>query len=194
MDNSETKRRSKKRVKKEKAAKKRIPWAVQVFFLSILISAALSFISAEALAGAGVVVAFAILMLFILLGILFDIIGVAVTAADERPFHSMAAHRTPGAREALRLIRKANEVSSFCNDVVGDICGIVSGTTAAVIVVRLHESFGFESIVTSLAMTALASGMTIGGKAIGKSFAIEKSTSVLRMVGRFLHVFSGNKR
>ena len=171
-----------------------MPWAVQVFFLSILISAALSFISAEALAGAGVVVAFAILMLFILLGILFDIIGVAVTAADERPFHSMAAHRTPGAREALRLIRKANEVSSFCNDVVGDICGIVSGTTAAVIVVRLHESFGFESIVTSLAMTALASGMTIGGKAIGKSFAIEKSTSVLRMVGRFLQVFSGNKR
>ena len=63
--------------------------------------------------------AFVVLACFILLGIVFDIIGVAVTAADERPFHSMAAHRTPGAREALGLIRKANKVSSFCNDVVG---------------------------------------------------------------------------
>ncbi len=171
-----------------------MPWAVQVFFLSLVISAALSFLSTEALAGAGLLLAFGVLLAFITLGIMFDIIGVAVTAADERPFHSMAAHRTPGAREALRLIRRANEVSSFCNDVVGDICGIVSGTTAAVIVVRLHEAFGSESILTSLAITALASGLTIGGKAIGKSFAIDKSTTVLCLVGRFLHLFSGNTR
>lgn len=198
MENGETKKkqdRKNKTNRKEKTAKKRMPWAVQVFLLSLLISAALSFISSEALASAGLTLAFAVLLAFIALGIVFDIIGVAVTAADERPFHSMAAHRTPGAREALRLIRRANKVSSFCNDVVGDICGIVSGTTAAVIVVRLHETLGFESIVTSLAITSLASGLTIGGKAIGKTFAIDKSTTVLCLVGRFLHFFSGkNKR
>lgn len=131
---------------------------------------------------------------FILLGIVFDIIGVAVTAADERPFHSMAAHKTPGAREALGLIRKANRVSSFCNDVVGDICGIVSGTTAAVIVLRLQEALSFQSVVISLAITALVSGLTIGGKAAGKTFAIEKSTQVLQLVGRFVHLFSRRKR
>lgn len=193
MDSSETKKKHVKQNKKD-TKKAQMPWAVQVFFLSLAISAALSFLSNEALSGAGLTVAFCVLLVFILLGIVFDVIGVAVTAADERPFHSMAAHRIPGAREALRLIRKANKVSSVCNDVVGDICGIVSGTTGAVIVVRLHETFGFESIFTSIAITALASGLTIGGKAMGKTFAIEKSTTVLRLVGRFLHFFSGNKR
>lgn len=194
MDSSETKRKHTKQNKKEPKKKTRMPWAVQVFFLSLAISAALSFLSNEALSGAGLTLAFCVLLAFILLGIVFDVIGVAVTAADERPFHSMAAHRLPGAKEALRLIRKANKVSSICNDVVGDICGIVSGTTGAVIVVRLHETFGFESIFTSIAITSLASGLTIGGKAMGKTFAIEKSTTVLRLVGRFLHFFSGNKR
>ena len=87
----------------------------------------LTLASEGALDGAGLPVAFGVLVCFIGLGIVFDIIGVAVTAADERPFHSMAAHKTPGAREALGLIRRANKVSSFCNDVVGDICGIISG-------------------------------------------------------------------
>ena len=190
----DTEQNTKKKKCAKKEPKKRLPWAVQVFFISIAISALLSFLSNEALSGAGLLFAFCVLLAFIFLGIVFDIIGVAVTAADERPFHSMASRRIPGAREALKLIRKANEVSSFCNDVVGDICGIVSGSTAAVIVVRLNESFGVESVLTSLAITALASGMTIGGKAIGKTFAIEKSTSVLRLVGRILNLFSSKKR
>ena len=188
------KENSKKRGKVKTPAKKKLPWAVQVFFLSIGISAMLSFLSGEALASAGLILAFVVLLAFILLGILFDIIGVAVTAADERPFHSMASRKIPGSREALKLIRKANQVSSICNDVVGDICGIVSGSTAAVIVVRLHEVFGSESILTSLAITALASGLTIGGKAVGKTFALDKSTTVLRIVGKFLYLFSRKKR
>lgn len=184
---------SKKRQEK-KAKTKRTPWAVQVFFISVLLSAMLSFLSTEVLEGAGLLLAFGVLLFFVLLGIVFDIIGVAVTAADERPFHSMAAHKTPGAKEALSLIRRANRVSSFCNDVVGDICGIVSGTTAAVIVLRLQEAFSFRSVLVSLAITALVSGLTIGGKAVGKTFAIDKSTAVLQMVGRFLHLFSSHKR
>ncbi len=107
----------------------------------------------------------------------------------------MAARKTPGAREALNLIRKADKVSSFCNDVVGDICGIISGSTSAVIVVQMQAVFGFLPVVVlSLAVTALTSGLTIGGKALGKSFAIAKSTAVLQLVGRFLHLFSRKKR
>lgn len=103
-------------------------WAVQVFFLAIVLSAALSLASETSLSGAGAAAAALVLAVFIGLGILFDIIGVAVTAADPRPFHSMAAHKEPGAKEALVLLRNAGRVSSVCNDVVGDICGIVSGT------------------------------------------------------------------
>ena len=168
-------------------------WAVQVFFLAIGLSAALSLASETSLSGAGAAAAALVLAVFIGLGILFDIIGVAVTAADPRPFHSMAAHKEPGAKEALTLLKNAGRVSSVCNDVVGDICGIVSGTTAAVIVLRLQETFSLASVGTSLAVTALVSGLTIGGKAVGKTFAIEKSTAVLQIVGRVLHVFSRHK-
>lgn len=187
-------KKQKQQKKKGKGEKSSGRWAVQVFFIAVFLSAALSLASDQALNGAGLAVAFAVLLAFILLGIVFDIIGVAVTAADEKPFHSMAARKTPGAREALGLIRKADKVSSFCNDVVGDICGIISGSTGAVIVVQIQSAFGTPGVVISLAVTALTSGLTIGGKALGKSFAIAKSTAVLQLVGRFLHLFSRKKR
>ena len=194
MDTGDSKKSGKKKGKPEKSPGR---WAVEVFFIAVALSAVLSFASDRALDGAGVMVAFVVLLAFILLGIFFDIIGVAVTAADEKPFHSMAARKTPGAREALGLIRRADKVSSFCNDVVGDICGIIAGSTVAVIVTQVQGAFdlpGVAAAAVSLLVTALTSGLTIGGKALGKSFAIAKTTAVLQLVGRFLHLFSREKK
>ena len=191
MDSGDNKKKPDKKAKKSNNPTR---WAIQVFVISVALSAALSFASGEALEGADLIAAFAVLAAFILLGILFDIIGVAVTAADEKPFHSMAARKVPGAREALGLIRRANNVSSFCNDVVGDICGIISGSTAAVIVLRLQSLLPIRSTALTLAITALVSGLTIGGKALGKTFAITQSTAVLQLVGRILHLFSRHKK
>lgn len=164
-------------------------WILRVFFIAVGLSAALSLVSETALDGAEIPVAILALVLFIGLGILFDIVGMAVTAADERPFHSMAAHKEPGAAESLRLLRNASHVSSFCNDVVGDICGIVSGTTAAVIVTRLQAALDLHTVFLSVGITAVISGLTIGGKALGKTLAIEKSTRVVALAGKFLHLF-----
>ena len=186
-----SKKRPKKKGKPEKSSSH---WAVEVFCMAVALSAVLGLASDRALDGAGMITAFVVLLAFILLGIFFDVIGVAVTAADEKPFHSMAARKAPGAQEALSLIRRADRVSSFCNDVVGDICGIIAGTTVAVIVVRLQTAFGLPAMALSLPLTALASGLTIGGKALGKSFAIAQSTAVLQLVGRFLHLFSRKKK
>ena len=177
------------RTSRKKRQAGRYAWPIQVFFLAIGLSAALSLASQGPLSAAGILAAALILALFIALGIVFDIIGVAVTAADPKPFHSMAAHREKGAKEALMLLRNASRVSSVCNDVVGDICGIVSGTTAAVIVVRLQEAFDLRGVLLSVAVTALISGLTIGGKALGKTFAIQRSTKVVYWAGRFLHLF-----
>ena len=202
QDGRQSDPKEKKQEQKEKKAEPkkewRFRWAVQVFFISVALSAVLSFCSSEALEGAELGLAFGVLAFFILLGIVFDIIGVAVTAADERPFHSMAARKAAGARQALALIRRANKVSSFCNDVVGDICGIVSGSTAAVIVLRIQEVLPVRTplvlAVVSLGITALVSGLTIGGKAVGKTFALEKSTTVLQLVGRIMYVFSSHRK
>ena len=180
---------SKKKQKKRGKEPSRLRWAGTVFCMAIVLSAALSLASEAMLDGADIAFALAILCIFIGIGIVFDVLGVAVTAADAKPFHSMAAHKEKGAKEALMLLRNASHVSSVCNDVVGDICGIVSGTTGAVIVVQLQHALNSRNVLISVLFTALISGLTIGGKAIGKTFAMTKSTKVVYLAGRFLHLF-----
>ena len=181
--------KKKQKTKGDKKASGQYRWAATVFLLAVALSAVLSLASETMLAGAGMAAALLILALFIGVGILFDIVGVAVTAADPKPFHAMASHKEKGAREALMLLRNAGRVSSVCNDVVGDICGIVSGATGAVIVTQLQRALSLRSVLFSVGVTALISGLTIGGKAMGKTVAIKKSTKVVYWAGRFLHLF-----
>ena len=178
-----------KEEKKKGGASAQYRWALTVFLMAVVLSGVLSLASESVLSGAGMAVALLILTAFICLGIVFDVVGVAVTAADPKPFHAMAAHKEKGAKESLRLLRNANRVSSVCNDVVGDICGIVSGATGAVIVSRLQAALDLRSVLVSVGVTAVISGLTIGGKALSKTFAMQQSTKVVYWVGRFLHVF-----
>ncbi len=157
-----------------------------------------SLVSSEILRGAGYLIAFLLLAVFILLGIVFDMLGVAVTSAREAPFHSMASHKEKGAREALNLVRKSERVSSICNDVVGDISGIVSGATAAVIAANLTKDLSASVVLTSLLVTGLVAGLTIGGKALGKTAAINSDTRIVLIAGKIISVFhparSGNNK
>ena len=172
----------------KKERNKTIRWVVTIFLATILISGTISLVSDLVMESSSMVVAFLILLAIVLLGIIFDIIGVAVTSADEKPFHSMAARKVPGSVEAIRLLRNAERVSSICNDVVGDICGVVSGSASATIAVQILQNF--ESTwpqMISLVMSALVAGLTVGGKAIGKTFAINSSTQIVSGVGRLIH-------
>jgi CBS domain containing-hemolysin-like protein len=112
----------------------------------------------------------------------------AVATADEKPFHSMAARKVSGAHEAIRLLRNAERVSSICNDVVGDICGVVSGSASATIaaLILAEVDLGWPRGV-SLVMSALVAGLTVGGKAIGKTIAVKSCTQIVHLVGRVIH-------
>ena len=172
----------------KKERNKAIRWVVTVFISTILISGIISLASEEIMSASNMLVAFIILLAIIFVGILFDIIGVAVTSADEKPFHSMAARKVPGAQESIALLRNAERVSSICNDVVGDICGVVSGSASATIAAQILSSFEFSwPQIVSLAMSALAAGLTVGGKAIGKSFAVSSCTQIVHGVGRLVY-------
>lgn len=167
---------------------KTIKWVVTIFFVTIFISGTISLISDAIMEVSGTVVAFLILLVIILVGILFDIIGMAVATADEKPFHSMAARKVPGAHEAIGLLRNAERVSSICNDVVGDICGVVSGSASATIAAQILSNFTFSwpQIITLL-MSALVAGLTVGGKAIGKTFAVNSCTQIVHFSGRVIY-------
>ena len=179
--------------KPDPAAQKRerqkaVRWVVTIFLVTIVISGTISLLSDLIMSASSMFVAFLILLCIIFVGIIFDIIGMAVATADEKPFHSMAARKVAGAQESIRLLRNAERVSSICNDVVGDICGVVSGSASATIAAQILSSFDMTwPQVVSLAMSALAAGLTVGGKAVGKSFAVESCTEIVFTVGKFLH-------
>ena len=171
---------------------KTIRWVVTIFLVTIFVSGAITLISNEIMGKSGIITSFVILLIIVLVGIVFDIVGVAVTSADESPFHSMAARKVPGALESIRLLRNAERVSSICNDVIGDICGVVSGTAAATIAAQLLTRFDFSwPQLIGLIMSALVSGLTVGGKAIGKTFAVNSSTKIVHFVGRVIGIMNG---
>lgn len=166
---------------------KTIKWVVTIFVITLFVSGVISLLSEAFLANSGVIAAFVILFTIVLVGIAFDIIGVAVTSADERPFHSMAARKVPGAQEAIRLLRNAERVGSICNDVVGDICGVISGSASAAIAAKVvaHFTFTWPNVVT-LVLSAMVAAFTVGGKAIGKAYAINSCTEIVHSVGKLI--------
>ncbi|MDR1589400.1 MAG: hypothetical protein LBS51_04330 [Oscillospiraceae bacterium] len=165
-------------------------WVISVTLSSVAVSSVFTLVSSETLSGAGYITAFLFLLVFIMLGVVFDMIGVAVTAVSPGPLHSMAARRERGSAEAIALARNAEKVSSVCNDVVGDISGIISGTMVAVIATRLVERFSFATVLTQLVISAAVTGLTIGGKALGKTTAINNSTAIIIRAGKLIHLFS----
>ena len=165
-------------------------WLIKIVLISVAASMAFTLASTEILGRAGYIFAFAALAVFVIIGIVFDIIGIAVTAANEAPFHSMAARRERGAAQALRLVKNADKTSSFCNDVVGDVSGIVSGSTAAMIAARLIQGINAENALLSLLISGAVTGLTIGGKAVGKTLAFNNCTAIVLSAGKIITAFS----
>lgn len=166
--------------KQSETSGSRVRWIIVIFLLTVAISALFSFLSSTIMEDTKTVVAFIVLLVIIMIGIVFDMIGVSVTAADAKPFHSMAAKKKAGAKEALFLLKNADKVASVCNDVIGDICGVISGSASAAIAVSAFS--GKHPTLPTLLMSALVAGLTVGGKACGKAFAIRRSTDIIHTV------------
>lgn len=153
------------------------------FFLAIVVSV----ITESVMRSFNIILAFITLIAIILLGVFFDIIGIAVAASNERSFHSMAANNVKEARYSIKIIRNAGPVSNFCNDVIGDISGIISGAAGAIIVYKLINIYGFTNgTMLSVIVTAFTASLTVGGKALGKEIAINSSEKIVYYVGKIL--------
>ena len=161
-------------------------WMITITVLSFVISFAFSLFSELTLPKAGVVLGTVLVFLFIFIGIIFDIIGVAVSTAEEKPFHSMSARKVKGAKTAVMLKKNASKVSSFCNDVIGDICGIISGSAGVTIALAISNTFKISLMIVTLFITAIIAALTIGGKAAGKGFAMAKSNDILYVFAKII--------
>ncbi|MCL6637579.1 MAG: hypothetical protein K6T26_06505 [Alicyclobacillus sp.] len=124
----------------------------------------------------------AMVVLIVLVGALFDMLGVAAAAARETPFHAMASKKVFGARRAIVIVRNAEKVSSICSDVVGDIAGVLSGAGALAVSVQINNAVhaeGWHRELMTICVTAFVTSLTVGAKAIGKTLAIQSPTPIV---------------
>ena len=164
-------------------------WIIFIIFISFIISFLMSFISQQAIPNIPIIIGIILTLVFIFLGIIFDIIGVSVTSSDEKVFHSMNAKKVRGANIAVLFKKNAEKVSSFTCDVIGDICGIVSGACGTNISLAISHSYNYSLLITSMVVGAIIASLTIGGKAIGKGIAINKSNIILYNAARIVSLF-----
>lgn len=171
-----------------------IRWSTIIAVITLVLAAIFSIISSLVLSGVSIAVGIFVVFIIVLVGIIFDAVGIASASANEVPFHAMASERVFGSKEAILICRNADRFSSFCNDVIGDISGIVSGTASAVVVLKIVHDLRYVEdsmmhFTLAVIFTSVVASLTVGGKAMGKSLAINYSTDIILFVGKvFYHL------
>lgn len=183
----------KKLLSKNTKEKTNIKWVLTIMALAFSISILFSIISDLTIGKSGIIVGIIVLILFIFIGIFFDLVGVAVATSNETPFHSMASRKVSGAKTAIMLKKRSDKVSSICNDVIGDICGIISGSCGVIIINELSKYSSINPFIISLIVTGLIASLTIGGKAMCKSIAINNSDVILYELAKVISIFVKEK-
>ena len=179
-----------KKVRKNRKPRKNL-WAMQIFFLTFILSMSFFILSELLLSNSNVYIAFALLFVLLAIGIVFDVVAVAVTSCNLEPFLAMAAKKIKGAKTAVRLIKNAEKVNNICSDVIGDICGIVTGALGASIVLKIFISGGgYDAAIVSILFSSILAALTVGGKAIGKKIAITNDKEIVFFVARVITFFS----
>ncbi|MBW3113561.1 MULTISPECIES: hypothetical protein [Bacillaceae] len=171
--------------------KNSIKWSVSIAVITFVLAAIFSVTSNMVLNGVAWFTGLIVVLIIVFIGIFFDMLGIAATAADETPFHAMAAKKVYGAKYSIKIVRNADRFASFCNDVIGDISGIISGTASAIVLIQLAVTFRLEGgslkeYIVSVTLTSIIASLTVGGKALGKTFAITYSKDIIFRVGKVL--------
>jgi len=170
---------------KTKKENSELKWFVTVFVTTFILSIVFSYISTNAISSLELFPATLILILTIFIGIIFDIIAVAVTVAKEEELHAKASKKIQGAKTSIKLIRNSSKVANICADVIGDICGVLSGAIATLITIKITEKFMLNFDIQFI-ISAIVASLTVGGKAIGKGIAKRNSTKIVHIVGSLI--------
>lgn len=167
----------------------KLSWPCKVFFITFFLAAIFS--GATNLIANMHVIALSLILIFVIfVGIIFDMIGVAALTSKKENFHAMASKKIKGAKETIEMLNNANMVATVCNDVVGDICGIISGGFGAVLAISISAAFNLSIVLSTIIVTATISSLTVGGKAIGKTIAIKKADKIIFRVAKLKKMLS----
>jgi CBS domain containing-hemolysin-like protein len=164
-------------------------WPVKILIIALVLTAGISVVT-ELLMDKLSIIAAALIVLFImLLGVIFDLIGIAFATCDQKPFVSMASKKIKRAKSAISLLQNADIVSNICGDVAGDICGIVSGAAGAAIAFKIALAGGVDDFIPAIAVSSVIAALTISGKSIGKTIGLRKNKEIVSFVSYLLMFF-----
>lgn len=172
---------------------KKNSWIYQVFLWTFVLSILFSYVTNFISFNSSTIITAIIILIVIVVGIIFDMMGTAALTSKESTFHAMGAKKINGAKVAIKLIRNNVKVSSICNDIVGDICGIVSGGLGAVLAIDIASQFGWQITLITMIVSAIISALTVGGKAIFKSVAYKNCDKILFSLSKTLSIFTKNR-
>lgn len=177
---------------KKKASRKKKFWGLKILLITLIISGGISLVTELLMDSVSALAASFIILVIMLIGIVFDIIAIAVTSCEQAPFVSMASRKIKKAKSAIKLLQNADIVSNICGDVVGDICGIVSGAAGAAIAIKiaLEEPASF---IWSIVISSLIAAFTVAGKSIGKTIAIKNNKEIVGLVSHITMFFDKGK-
>lgn len=162
-------------------------WTIKITIVTFVLSLLVSFITEILSSKSNVVVSLLMLTLLVVVSIIFDTIGVAATSCDIAPLHLAENNKVKGAEQAVKLVKNAEKVSNICADVIGDMCGIISGACSAAIVLMFAANNPNEYLF-NIMTSGIVAAVTVGGKAFFKKIAIKKSKEVMLLAGRVLSV------
>jgi len=165
-------------------------WVIKAFILTFFLALIISGISNIIVEKAGFIVLLIITIIIIFVGIIADIIGTAVLTANEATFHAKASNKIKGSKESIKLIKNSSNIANFCNDIIGDICGIVSGSMGTMIAIYTATRLTVNNTITTLLISSIISSIMVGGKAIGKNIAVKRSDEIIFFVGNVLSKFN----
>ena len=192
---SETAEKSKEKAKSEKPKKKKgkkVPWSVKSLIITLILSSGFNILSELVVANLTlktIFIAYILILVIVLISIIADIIGVAATSCD---FLAMAARKVKGAKMAVRIAKNRDVVNSVCSDIIGDICGIISGACGAAIITVMAISDSKINLIASVVCSTVIAALMITGKAMGKKFGLNKASQIVLGVAKVLSVFSKN--
>jgi len=169
-------------------------WALKIFFITLILTAGVSVISESLMGNLPTVAAVFIILIIILVGIVFDLVGIAVATCDATPFVAMASKKIRRAKSAIRMLKNADVISNICSDVVGDICGIVSGAAGAAVAIKVAMSGSAREIVWVIVISSIIAALTVAGKAAGKTIAIKRNKEIVSFVSAVVMVFSQDEK
>lgn len=180
---------------KKKAKKNCMRWPFIVLIITLCLSFVFGFGSEFLLSDAGIVVSIILLIFFLALAMMSDMIGVAITSADISSFNAMSARKVRGAKESIKLIQNADKVASIFCDIIGDICGILSGSIGAALTLQIVGAnvVGIKEVLIASLVSAVIAALTVFLKSLGKKVAISKSDGIILIVGKIINFFKFGK-